>query len=242
MCNAYILITLNIGGQRQAQSYIKRNLPRFDVLALTETWLMAGDDPAGFKLPGFVAHHCCRARDAESPLRGRPHGGVSVFVRADLAEHMLVSSDASHGIVWVKLTQLRMAFACCYFSPQEGGLYKRGALAPDPLEPLHAGLILLASRGFFSCVLGDLNSRIGTLSDVPVPESMHAESALGCPTANDYDGVPPRSTRDVATPNGFGAALLNLLVATSMVVVNGRTRGDPHGGVTCRPSGVVERA
>ena len=186
-----------------------------------------------------MAHHCCRHRDI---ARGRAHGGVSVFIRAAFALNMIVTSDARQGVVWLKHTLTRLAFACCYFSPSDSALYKRGALERDPFEHVHRGLVVLESQGFSTTIMGDLNARIGTLSEVPDLATQQVEELLGCPSAGDYDGLPPRHTMDEATPSpsGFGHALLSMLTDTSMVVVNGRTRGDPLGAVTCRHTSLPE--
>ena len=234
--NHLSIISLNISGQRHALRALRELRPRADIIILTETWLMRDVPAADFTLPGFVAHHCCRLGTGGA---GRPHGGVSVFVRKALAPEF--SSDASHGIVWLKLPALRQACAACYFSPAGSALYAANHLHPEPFQVLQAGLALLEGQGYRTAIVGDLNARVGRAPDLPSAESLELEALLACPTTGDVAtcaAIPPRASTD-ATLAPFGQLLLDLLIATSMVLCNGRTRGDPLGAATCRHTGIA---
>ena len=68
-----------------------------DVIAIGETWLLRADLCA-LSLPGYAPYHCVRPQGG----RGRPEGGVSVFVHERLQSlRPSVRMDPEAGIVCV---------------------------------------------------------------------------------------------------------------------------------------------
>lgn len=189
-------------------------------------------------LPGYQAYHCVRPR----PSRGRPHGGITVFLRrlSPLYVHsgLQVTSDPAAGIVWLVAPAFKLTVAVCYFSPSGSAVYGSGVVASDPLAALFAGLREAEARGHKHLVIGDLNIRIGALSsDVPsnlaVPPGLSDPSVL--PTLHHLRYVPSqRRTMDLTVPNKTRAVeFLQGLFSVSSVVLNGRAPGDEEGSHTC---------
>lgn len=189
-------------------------------------------------LHGYQAYHCVRPR----PDRGRPHGGITVFVRRlsplFVDSGLRVTSDPAAGIVWLVCPGFMLTVAICYFSPSSSAVYLSGVVNSDPFEALFEGLREAEARGHKHLVVGDLNTRIGDLSsDVPsnlaVPPSLSDPSAL--PTLHHLRFIPShRRTLDLSIPNRARAlALLEGLFSVSSVVLNGRAPGDEEGSHTC---------
>lgn len=210
-----------------------------DVYGFVETMLAADTvhEVEGL-LPGYQAYHCVRPR----PERGRPHGGITVFVRRlsplFLGSGLTVTSDCAAGIVWLVVPAFQLTVAVCYFSPAGSAVYSSGVVHPDPLAALFVGLREAEARGHKHLVVGDLNIRIGGLScDVPsnlaVPPGLSDPSAL--PTLHHLRYVPSRrSTMDLTVPNKARAVeFLQGLFSVSSVVLNGRAPGDEEGNHTC---------
>jgi len=73
--------------------------------------------------PGCAVWHCVRPQ----PMRGRPSGGTSVFVKQDSAlcqgRGFSVTSDPVAGIVRVVSVAYQLTIAVCYFSPPGSAVY-----------------------------------------------------------------------------------------------------------------------
>ncbi len=189
------LLVQNVGGMAAARipSAVEQSRD-CDVYGFVET--MLADDTVGQVeglLPGYSAYHCVRPR----PARGRPHGGITVFLRRSspllLGSGLRVTSDPVAGIVWLVVPAFRLTVAVCYFSPAGSAVYASGLVDSDPLAALFAGLREAEARGDKHMVLGDLNIRLGTLScDVPsniaVPPGLSDPSVL--PTIHHLRFVP----------------------------------------------------
>jgi hypothetical protein len=113
------VLVQNGGGQaanRIPNSVAQR--PGCDFYGFVET-MLAEDTVSKIEhlLPGYAVWHCVRPR----PSRGRPHGGISLFVRCDSVWHtstgFKVASDPAAGILWVEIRRFKLIVAICYFSP-----------------------------------------------------------------------------------------------------------------------------
>jgi hypothetical protein len=184
---------------------------------------------------GYRAYHCVRP----APARGRPSGGITVFLRETSPLFTLpglrVVGDPSLGVLWVEVPALTLTIAVCYFSPAGSMVYSSGLVRPDPISGLLDGLRAAEAKSHQHVVLGDLNIRIGRLScDVPahvaVPPALSDPSTL--PALHALLNTPHhRASRDT-TRSGRQQAegLLNGLQSVSSVVLNGRAPGDEGGG------------
>lgn len=234
------LLMQNVGGMAAARipSAVEQR-EGCDVYGFVETMLTADTthEVEGL-LPGYDVYHCVRPR----PARGRPHGGITVFVRRlsplCLGSGLRVTSDPAAGIVWLVVPAVRLTLAVCYFSPPGSAVYASGLVDPDPTAALFAGLREAESRGHKHLVLGDLNMRVGALScDVPsnlaVPPGLSDPSVL--PTLHHLRYVPSqRRTLDLTVPSHSRAVrFMQGLFAVSSVVLNGRAPGDEEGNFTC---------
>jgi hypothetical protein len=128
--------------------------PNCDVYAFLETFCTS-DTCSNLNIPGYTAHHCVRPHEHSG--RGRPSGGITVFLRQSSpvfgSTGVSVKTDASAGIVWVEVPAFRLSVACVYFSPANSRQYRAGALHHDPVGVLTEGLAHANSRGYRHVVL-----------------------------------------------------------------------------------------
>lgn len=234
------VLVQNVGGQaanRIPNSVAQR--PGCDFYGFVET-MLAEDTVSEIEhmLPDYTVWHCVRPR----PSRGRPHGGISLFVRRASVWHtstgFKVVSDPAAGILWVEIPRFKLTVAICYFSPHGSQVYQLGHMHPDPLSVLFAGLREADAKGHQHLVMGDLNIRVGGLSvDVPsqlaIPPALEEPSPL--PDLHHLAAIPQqRRSLDRSVPNRQRAlAFLEGLFALSSAVLNGRAPGDAEGGHTC---------
>ena len=222
------LLAVNVGGMAQArvQAAVAQH-PGLDIYGFMETWAgvdtcSALEQAAG--LASYRAWHAVRP----VPSVGRPHGGVSVFVRESFVRQHGCSArcDEDTGIVWLAVPGLRLTIAVCYFSPATSQVYARGFLRADPVPALLDGLHAANAKGHRFVVLGDLNVRIGCMrEDVPAAQVLPpflAHSALA--EHPDLAGIPgQRDSADARVPDPEAAkSLLQGLFAAKGVVLNGR--------------------
>jgi hypothetical protein len=201
------ILVQNVGGMAAARvpSAVEQE-EGCDIYGFVETMLV-GDTVHEIQglLPEYDAYHCVRPR----PSRGRPHGGITVFVERLSALRMgsglTVTTDQRAGIVWVVVPGFRLTVAVCYFSPHGSAVYTSGVVDADPMAALFEGLSAAEARGHKHLVLGDLNMRIGRLScDVPdnlaVPRGFNDPSVL--PTLHHLRCVPShRHSMDLSVPS-----------------------------------------
>ncbi len=112
---AYLNVQGGLGDKRHALlAFLQQRQP--DILCLGETWLT--EHGGGFDLVGYKSFHCVRPRCEGA--RGRPSGGVSIFVKHSFAGGPLhIRADAVAGIVWIDFPTWHLTVAACYFSPHD---------------------------------------------------------------------------------------------------------------------------
>ena len=197
-----------------------------DIIVVGETWLSAADSWA-FTIAGFKAHHCFHNRDFGA--KGVPYGGVSVFVRNEFLYPYMCKDSNCRSIVWIEFPTLKLKVAAAYMAPEGSRVWARlGGI--DPLVALRDGVVEGQQKGYTIAVLGDLNARIGALSDIPDDATFQQHPAE--PRANVlsgvyvYDDVPKhRSCKDTGT-NSRGKDFISLCMEVGMVVCNGRAGED----------------
>ena len=235
-----LFVNISGGASWKIPSAISRH-PHCDIYAFVET-MLDRDNCHQLQVPGYHAHHCCRAR----PVRGRPHGGITVMLRNGCTlfrDNRQVRCDPHAGILWIQLPEAQLTMAFCYFSPASSTLYAAGVLHPDPCGVLFDGLAAARHHGHKLMVWGDFNVRIGTLSnDVPPLANIVLPPFLNVSDGtfvHAYDGIPRYlkvwhlNNEDVGVPNRAEAVrFLHGMHDARCVVLNGRAPGDTTGAYT----------
>lgn len=191
------IISFNCHGIRNFKNSITSFL-QFDIIYLCETWVTGEtiDAPTGYK---------CHCAPATKPARGRPAGGTALLIRSSIPVTILTISG-----------QLSVARIGCTPSFTFIGTYW------TPTCPIEAQLPRLCesiehSSDELVIVMGDLNCRVGTISDC-IPIEIPFNPML----------TRSRSTRD-SVKSRRGAELAKALLDDGMIIINGRTRSDPQG-------------
>ncbi|MEW5305374.1 MAG: hypothetical protein WDW36_007917 [Sanguina aurantia] len=165
---------------------------------------------------------------------GRPHAGISVFVRDHLSNAVSISSrNLSSGIMVVRLAASLLPtldshahLICCYFTPTP---------RLDAVDPFDALAIVLSSLGPRPHVLvvGDINARTAQLPDT----SQHTDSHLLPPSLDEagdrpWATPPPARNNMDSKTNSYGHSCVQLCQGHSLAILNGRSPGDPNGAFT----------
>lgn len=204
------------------------------ILAFTETW----DFKEGYRKfdaqNGYNLFTCCRSASA-SPSRGRQHGGIALYIQKSICgstQPIIKQSHADKGILCVIIQSLKLAIIVCYFSPEGANGYEAGYLAGDPFLHVASTIANMQQQGFSIMLLGDMNARVGTLTDCPIDLETQSLNEPA-PPAEWLNYVPhERKSRDLIV-NSFGKALIEVLRSSSIVLLNGRAPGDEDGQITC---------
>ena len=209
-----------------------------DLMVLSETWISSKEaGEARFQVPGFEHIHMCKPAQVGP---GRPHAGISVFLRSHLLKWVtVVSREIDSGIMVLRLAPCLLPslgkhsyMVCCYFTPTPrlDAAYCFDSLAATlgSLEPL--------SNAF---VLGDMNARTGCMTDIVqktvTPNVFLNDGEIGL---SSWVVVPnPRNNQDPKT-NEFGRSCVELCLGAGLAILNGRVAGEPQGVFTfCSQTG-----
>lgn len=207
------------------------HLAKSDIILLTETWLVSyGDEnPLDFRagqvqdvrnqhwdIPGFTHLHMCKQHRRG---KGRQSCGISLYIRNGLDQHAsVVAKDMAAGILWVRFKNIMpgmggrdILLAACYFPPESNA---------DHFGALTTGIAEYGSDSLY-LVVGDLNARTGTLSDILL-DNVHG-----------LQGAMPRARRNCdAVVNVRGSGCIDFCIGLNLLILNGRSRGDINGAMT----------
>lgn len=186
------VLCLNVGGRADERipfTLDKYRSNPYDMYCFLETmWEEGGWGNVHFN--GYLAHHCTRPRPViRAP--GRPSGGVTVLLREDspvlgASTPVRVRMDASTGIVGITSDSHALTIAVCYFSPPNSAVYESGLVDGQYLQALFDCMHEAVGAGRQVLCLGDLNIRVGELTDdvAGVPMDAGPVAGLAGPVAN----------------------------------------------------------
>ena len=84
-------------------------------------------------------------------------------------------------------------------------------------------------------LLGNFNSYTNTINDFVEYDSTDNDNFFHMPLDYQEDASSPRENMDARAPNDSGKMLLQLCMAASLRIVNGRVNGDKNGSFTRYP-------
>jgi exonuclease III len=227
------LITWNTKGIHFHPSYLSfLSSHNPDIILCCETWAPLGAHPSDQPLAGFCQYDSPRSSPQTAQYN---RGGTRIYLRSSLqpfASLWRISCDGD--LLWIRLnlpTSSQPLFIA--------SVYIRPGAPPSFFETLEADINDASVLG--DVILGgDFNARIaakdasGDVAPSP-PDHVPIEPAiLNCIPSTEW--VPPRATSD-PTPRTcpHGDQLLALCRSTALVILNGRSPGDPTGALTCFP-------
>ena len=195
-----------------------------DILGVCETWLGKKHKP--IKVPGFNYYPLNRKKE-----KGATRGGLGVFIKHEIKEHVTVRKDLSSEIVlWCKIkkeylnTSEDMYVGMTYVPPEYSSREKR--LKIEHFENLSERTSALPNDKFI--LMGDFNARTGDKEDV-----IEANKHENIETNDFFSQIRTKRVNQDRKVNKYGNLLLDFCAATHCYIANGRTLGDFQGKLTC---------
>ena len=223
-------------GKDTDQSFLNY-IKRFHIIALLETWCDKLEDFDKFKqlLPEYTVFV---NYSNKSKRQGRSSGGVAVFVRTDVIEYIKpIQLKFNFGLAFlvdnILCTSTPFIIIFVYLPPFGAKVYSDSD-EPNGVAHLENYINLLYSSypDIELIISGDFNARTKNLPDYIVNDS---SDYLPTPEYYKCDTFSiPRKSRDLhGELNPHGKLLLDLCCVHSLHMLNGRTRGDMDGHLTC---------
>ena len=202
-----------------------------DIIILTETWKRNNDLKTINNNINFDEYSVCR-QAVKAAKRGS--GGISVFIKKYLSKFISYIKSDAEGIIWFKLSKFlikqdRDIFLCgVYISPKTS---TRHLLHDNDLyDKLYNDVLMYSEQGY-CMICGDMNSRSGCLQDyIDYDDNGDINNVLYDRTC-EPTRIQPRVSEDKIV-NEYGKRLIDLCIANDLIIVNGRTEGDPTGSLT----------
>ncbi|MEW8546112.1 MAG: endonuclease/exonuclease/phosphatase family protein, partial [Candidatus Thiodiazotropha sp.] len=198
-----------------------------DILFFSETWQRAGDS---FHLKGYEGVDVPR-RESMHGRGKRGHGGVCLFIRAEIKDGIHILEKDDSGVIWVKLCknffhlESDLCFCFAYIPPQDSAYYKQHNVGY--FELIENGIRKYSSVGKIS-IIGDLNARCGMRSDIIYDSNVfdkYINTVDSSDTSNHRFELPERFSMDKIC-NSSGIKLLDICTSTDIKIVNGRMGDD----------------
>ena len=161
----------------------------------------------------------------------RSEGGLGVYCKVNIEKNIEVVKVFNEGIILLKYKNgehdqedLYMCFT--YIPHEKSAFYKKFDF--DFYDKITELNVEYSTKGAYF-VLGDLNSRVGTLIDYTKDDNLDKFiNNDKCSCSND---IPHRASMDTIV-NNFGRRLLSMCKSTDLLILNGRKQGDIKGKFT----------
>ena len=207
---------------------------RFDIFCIQETWLTDNYD---IVIPGY---HIFRSDRKKNKRKNCGSGGVAILFKKSLEKGLKKIESKNNDLLWVKLDKKFFGmdsdlFLCsCYIPPENSPMHNRNK--ENIFDTLQAEIERFSVQGEI-ILIGDFNSRTGTLCETFYEPENDTTINHGIPDSIEYDtlvneDIPERYNTD-KTINQFGKKLLSLANKAHLVITNGRKIGDMQGHGTC---------
>ena len=215
----------SVFGLKSTDPEFLKNTVGVDILILTETWCRE-DTPT--HCPSGYCEVIVPSLKLSTVHRGRDSGGLLVWYRRDLADHIsAVKLGKSH--CWIKLNRLiglseTDTYLCAVYTPPiESPYYDE-----EDVLTLHTEISHFQAQGNV-LLCGDFNARTGSKLDYIDPQGnkhVFGQSSLYLtPTLRSRNNLD-------RTTNKSGTELVQLCRALGLYMLNGRIRGDSFGRFT----------
>ena len=195
----------------------------FDLILLTETWT---SNISNLNLSGYECINCPRLKCNRKAKRDS--GGITIYYKQQLHNHIELIKTNQVGIVWFKISKQFLSvendvyFCVCYIPPEGSAVYRniRSSLFEvDFFELLNQDIMLYNNLGDVY-LTGDLNSRVGQNPDYI--HNIDLDRFIDLPTDDTPSSfVFDRKSNDKQC-NMFGNKLLSLCKENNIKIVNGR--------------------
>ena len=195
----------------------------YDIILLTETWT---SNLSNIHINGYESFNCPRLKCNKKAKRDS--GGIAIYYKQYLSNHIELMKCNQVGIVWLKLSKQFLCvdndayFCVCYIPPEGSAVYrnrKSSLYEVDFFELLNADYMFYNNLGDVY-VTGDLNSRVG--ENLDYIENIDLDRFVNIP----IDDTPScfcinRKSMDKQI-NIFGNKFLSLCKENNIKIANGR--------------------
>ena len=158
----------------------------------------------------------------------RGSGGVCIFIDKDILPGVVKIKSKNVDCIWVKMskqffnTARDIYICCCYVPPSNSTAVSNDDNLIDVLQ----NEIAIYDKIGDIIIMGDLNCRIGNAQEQWVETTVISDS--NSEMEFEHVHLPVRFNQDNKS-NCYGTKLMELLNASHLLVVNGRTPGDMIG-------------
>ena len=192
---------------------------KVDIMCIQETWLTANQS---IQIAGYEYFRSDRRKTKYSKTKGNTGGGVVILYKQEIKPGITKITTNNTESLWVKLDKYFFGLhkdiylACCYIPPSDSFIHKNY----DMFDILNNEIIQFSHKGNI-VILGDLNSRIGNLTECYVQDFTGTKQQS---TLNPHI----RSSMDTKTKTQ-GRKLMNVINDNHLSILNGRAIGDLDG-------------
>ena len=220
----------------ESSAVFKDYIKKFDIFGFCETWSKCISEFDSF-INGYKSFNKVRKKRYR---KGRPSGGVTVFVKYNLIEGGLVErvfSELEDCVVLlikgIYLNYDKDIILCfLYLSPEGSPIYTEET-GLNGIDILDNKLLQIVQKYPDASLMlaGDFNARCGEYQDILVNDSIDFIFDDNGVYESDEFNI-ERNTKDSHT-NNFGISLIELCKIYSIHILNGRFPGDSEGEITC---------
>ena len=218
-----------LAGKLKSASW-KAFCERFKIFSFSEVW-SCGQSVIESAFPDYTVFF--------SPRTQRQKGGVAVCVHNTIAQHVEQLLKSAEDCIFLKIgktvlnspSDILAGFV--YIAPERSVVY--GEDNRDGIATLedYMSQILCTHPDLPWLLCGDFNARTSGLSDVDIiDDNRHVPLFQDLDELNADAPQDNRKTKD-SSSNGFGKKLIELCKEFGLFIVNGRTKSDSDGEITC---------
>lgn len=217
-------------GYKLEQREVFNMVQNFDIFGVSETHLLPNN---GKQLDTFTDFHSYRK---PGKRQNYGSGGISVYIKSNIVKGTSVIHGESPDFIWVCLKksyfQLEddIFIGFIYISPINSGV--SNSQEYQSFELLEKDICKFKSKGKI-LIMGDLNSRVGSLPDFNVTDDDKYTPVPDIYKTDEDDSCCNRRNEDSFYTNEYGKRLTELCIAAELRILNGRTLGDLDGKLTC---------
>ena len=161
--------------------------------------------------------------------KGRKSGGFIVLYKNYLLKNLKILECSNH-CVWIEVDKScienmhnNLIIAATYINDITSTYYN-----DDIWEELYSGILKFASDSKSLLLTGDFNGRVGGLDDRYIE---HGPLNQRIPNQTPVIDIPIRKNID-KTVNSHGNKIIQICQSLDLIILNGRTIGDPIGNLT----------
>ena len=215
----------NIQGMSEYKTHdslVLQYIKQHDCVVFIETWL---NENISFE---NYYTYCLPAKKSNW---GRSKGGIIVAMKKELKRGIKILQTVDSHILWLKFEKscfklMKDMFVCIIYIPPINCVKRENDIF-HYWEILEDSILQYSRHNGDIVIIGDLNSRTGTLSDV-----LEMSPEIDDFTSNlNFDEINTRISKD-SVINQYGRRLVDVCTHNELVILNGRVLGDLQGQYT----------